>query len=627
MDYDASSIKVLKGLEAVRKRPAMYIGDIGKRGFHHLFYEILDNSIDESIAGYADKIEVILHRDGFLEVSDNGRGIPVNEHPQFKKSALELVVTTLHAGGKFDKKAYKISGGLHGVGISVVCALSEYMEVTVKREGKVFRQKYSRGKALTPVEIIGETEETGTSVKFKPDPEIFTWKEFDPEIIKERIREVSFLNKNISITFKNYNKEPPEEETFKYEKGLADFVEFLNSGNKVISPTMYGNGENDLVKVEFAFAYNDTYHEKLYSYVNNIRTEEGGTHVSGFKAALTRAINDFIKKNSLLKDGKRVSGDDVEEGLTAVISVLHPEPQFEGQTKTKLGNSEVKGIVDSIAFSKIKEWLEINKDAARIITKKIISNMEAREAARRVKENLRRKSVFESSLLPGKLADCSTHELENSELFIVEGDSAGGSAKQGRDREFQAILPLKGKILNVEKASMEKLLRNEEIKNIIFAIGTDIGESFNYSKLRYGRIIIMTDADVDGSHIRTLLLTLFFRYFRPLIEKGHIYIARPPLYKVSKGKQVYYAYSDEELNQLLSTIPNANVQRYKGLGEMNPEQLWKTTMDPENRVLKRVSIEDAIKADELFSILLGENVEVRRRFIEEHALEVKELDV
>ncbi len=626
MSYDASSIKVLKGLEAVRKRPAMYIGDIGKRGYHHLFYEVLDNAVDESIAGFADKITVILHKDGMLEVRDNGRGIPVDIHPEFKKSALELVVTTLHAGGKFDKKAYKISGGLHGVGISVVCALSEYMEITVKRDGKIYRQKYSRGKALSEVEIIGETEETGTEVKFKPDHEIFTWEGFDPDVIEERIQELSFLNKNIAFIFKN--EITGEEKSFRYEKGIMEFVRYLSSGSKMISEVMYGSGENNLIKVEFSFAYTDTYHEKLYSYVNNIRTEEGGTHVSGFKSALTRAINDFIKSTGLLKDGKRVRGEDVSEGLTAVISVLHPDPQFEGQTKTKLGNSEVKGIVESIAFSSIKEWFEINKDHAKLIARKVISNMEAREAAKRVKDSLRRKTVFESSLLPGKLSDCSTKELEKSELFIVEGDSAGGSAKQARDREFQAILPLKGKILNVEKANMEKLLRNEEIRSIILAIGTDIGDSFDYSKLRYGKIIIMTDADVDGSHIRTLLLTLFFRYFRPLIEKGHIYIARPPLYKITKGKNVYYAYSDEELEQIKKTVgTNVSVQRYKGLGEMNPEQLWETTMDPEKRVLKLVTIEDAIKADELFSILLGENVEVRREFIEKHALEVKELDV
>ncbi len=625
MDYDASSIKVLKGLEAVRKRPAMYIGDIGKRGYHHLFYEILDNAIDEAIAGYAKRIEVTLYEDDRIEVKDDGRGIPVDIHPQYGKSALELVVTTLHAGGKFDKKSYKISGGLHGVGISVVCALSEYMKVRVEREGKIYEQEYSRGKALTEVKVVGNTERKGTTVLFKPDEEIFTWKGFDPSIIEERIRELSFLNKNIEIIFRN--RKDGEEKVFKFENGIVDFVSYLNRGVKQIHESiMYGEGENGLVKVEFAFAYNDTYISKLYSYVNNIRTIEGGTHLSGFKTALTRAINEFIKNNNMLKD-KRVSGEDVEEGLTAVISVLHPEPQFEGQTKTKLGNGEVKGIVDSIAFAKIREWFELNRDDAKTIAKKVIANMEAREAARRVKETLRRKTVFENSLLPGKLADCSTKEIEKAELFIVEGDSAGGSAKQGRDREFQAILPLKGKILNVEKANIEKLLKSEEIRNIITVIGTDIMENFDINKLRYGKIIIMTDADVDGSHIRTLLLTLFFRYFKPLVERGNIYIARPPLYKVWKGKQVYYAYSEEEMKKLVESLGKANVQRYKGLGEMNPEQLWETTMNPENRVLKKVSVEDAMKADELFSILLGENVEVRRAFIEKHALDVKEIDV
>ncbi len=624
MEYDASSIKILKGLEAVRKRPAMYIGDVGKKGFHHLLFEIVDNAVDESIAGYADEIVVTLHEDGSVEVRDNGRGIPVDIHKETGKSALEIVVTTLHAGGKFDKKSYKISGGLHGVGISVVCALSEWMEVVVKRNGKVFRQRYARGNPTTGVEVIGEAKDSGTIVRFKPDPLIFGERSFDFELVEERIKELSFLNKRVKFLL--IDKRKGIEKEFSHKGGIVDFVSHLSQGYKVISENFYMDSEKNNIKVEVSFLYTDTYYEKLYSYVNNIRTEEGGTHVSGFKAALTKAINDFISSKGLLK-GKRVRGEDVGEGLIAVISVLHPDPQFEGQTKTKLGNSEVKGIVESLLFSSLKEWFEIREDQARIIAKKVIANMEAREAARRVRENLRRKSVFETSLLPGKLADCSSKEVEKTELFIVEGDSAGGSAKQARDRNFQAILPLKGKILNVEKASMDKLLKSEEIRNIILAIGTDMGENFDYSKLRYGKIIIMTDADVDGSHIKTLLLTLFFRYFRPLIEKGHIFLAKPPLYKVTKGKKVFYAYSDEELEKLRKELGNIGVQRYKGLGEMNPEQLWETTMNPETRILKKVTIEDAIKADELFSILLGENVEVRREYIQKHALEVKELDI
>ena len=626
--YDASSIKILKGLEAVRKRPAMYIGDISKKGFHHLLWEVLDNAVDEALAGYAKKIVVKLYKDGSVSVEDDGRGIPVDIHPEEKKSALELVVTTLHAGGKFDKKAYKVSGGLHGVGISVVCALSEWMEVVVKRQGKVYRQRYERGKAVSPVEEIGEAKEgeTGTFVRFKPDEEIFQWKEFDEKVIEERLKELSYLNKGIKFILIN---KQGEEKLFYTEKGIVEFVELLSSGKKPLHEPFYFSTtkEEQKLKLEISFLYTESYYETLYAYVNNIRTEEGGTHVSGFKAALTRALNDYIKRNKLLPESKRISGEDVGEGLVAVISLLHPDPQFEGQTKTKLGNAEVKGFVDSSFYSALKEWLEVNKDAARIIAKKVISNMQAREAAKRAKETIRRKTAFESSLLPGKLADCSTHKLESSELFIVEGDSAGGSAKQARDREFQAILPLKGKILNVEKASLEKLLRNDEIKSIILAIGTGFGENFDISKLRYGKIIIMTDADVDGSHIKTLLLTLFFRYMRPLIEKGFVYLARPPLYKVSYGNRVFYAYNDKELSSLLSSFPKARVQRYKGLGEMNPSQLWESTMDPSKRVLIKVKIEDALAADNLFSVLMGTDVAKRREFIEKHALEVKELDV
>ena len=499
------------------------------------------------------------------------------------------------------------------------------MEVIVKRNGKIYRQRYSRGKPLSSVEEIGEANESGTTVIFKPDSEIFGERSFDGEVVRERVLELSYLNSNATFIFEDERVE--KREVFKAEKGLSDFAKYLASGLKAIVEPIHGKGESERIKVEFAFLYADTYYEKFYSYVNNIRTEEGGTHVSGFKAALTRALNDFIKKNRLLPEGKKINGEDASEGLVGVISVLHPEPQFEGQTKTKLGNGEVKGIVDSIAYSFLKEWMEIHQQEAKAIARKVISNMEAREAAKRAKESIRRKTVFESSLLPGKLADCSTHDLEKSELFIVEGDSAGGSAKQARDREFQAILPLKGKILNVEKASMEKLLKSEEIRNIIMAIGTGIGDEFDIKKLRYGKIIIMTDADVDGSHIRTLLLTLFYRYFKPLIEQGRIYIARPPLYRVSKGNKVFYAYSDEELKKIIESIGEARVQRYKGLGEMNPQQLWETTMDPTKRTLIRVTVEDSLKADELFSILMGEEVAPRRAFIQKHALDIKELDV
>ncbi len=626
-EYKAEDIKVLEGLEAVRKRPAMYIGDVGKRGFHHLLMEIIDNAIDEAMAGYAKNIWVRLLKDNYAEVEDDGRGIPVDIHPQYGKSALEIVTTVLHAGGKFDKKAYKVSGGLHGVGISVVNALSEHMIVEVYRDGKIYRQEYRRGKPLYPVKVVGETDKRGTKVTFKPDPEIFGEQTWDRELIAFRLRELSFLNAGVRITLEDLRGEEPWRETYYSEEGLKGFVKFLNEGKEPIHRNVLHAKQDGEVSVEFALQYNKTYYETLYSYVNNIHTEEGGTHVSGFKAALTRALNDYMRAKGLLKKDKKISGEDAKEGLCAVIHVKVLEPQFEGQTKTKLGNSEVKGIVESFAYSAIREFLETHPEDAKEIAKKVISAMEAREAARKAREVVRRKSVFESHTLPGKLADCIERDPEKAELFIVEGESAGGSAKQGRDRYTQAILALKGKIINSEKAPPIKVLKNEEIRNIIQTVGTGIKENFDISKLRYGKIIIMTDADVDGSHIRTLLLTFFFRYMPQLIKRGHLYAAQPPLYKVKHRGKVHYAYSDEELEELRQRLgEKIEVQRFKGLGEMNPRELWETTMDPERRILRKITIDEAELADKLFSILMGENVEARREFIVRHALEA-ELDV
>jgi DNA gyrase subunit B len=623
--YGAESIKVLEGLDAVRKRPAMYIGDTGKKGLNHLLFEVVDNSVDEALAGFCKNIEVTIKKDGSAIVKDDGRGIPTEIHPEYKISALELVITKLHAGGKFEKGAYKISGGLHGVGVSVVNALSEWMEVEVHRDGKIYRQQYKRGGPVTPVEVVGEAADTGTIVRFKPDPLIFKETSFDHDIIRERLKELSFLNKGLRIVFRD--EEKGTEEEFLHTGGIAEFVVELNKAKVTLHQPIYFQKEVDGCVVEYAIQYNDGYYETVYTFANYIRTEEGGTHLSGFRSALTRAINDYIEENGLLKGEEKVSGDDVKEGLTAVLSVKLPEPQFEGQTKTKLGNSEMKGFVDSIVYDTLKTWFLEHPEDARKIALKCINAMEAREAAKKAKEMIRRKSVFETSVLPGKLADCIEQDPEKAELFIVEGDSAGGSAKQGRDRQTQAILPLKGKILNVEKAPIHKIVKSEEIKNIILALGCGFEDDFDISKLRYHRIIIMTDADVDGSHIRTLLLTLFYRYMREIIERGYLYIAQPPLYRVRKGKVVRYAYTDEELGKILAEMGEADVQRYKGLGEMNPEQLWETTMNGETRTLKKVTIEDAAIADELFSILMGENVEPRREFIEKHAIEVKELDV
>jgi len=628
--YDAAKIQVLKGLDAVRRRPAMYIGDVSKRGLHHLVYEVVDNSIDEAVAGYCKNITVILNKDCSVTVEDDGRGIPVDKHPTQKKPAVEVVMTMLHAGGKFDKTAYKVSGGLHGVGISVVNALSEWCEVRVSRDGNVYYQKYERGKPLDKLKIIGKSTKTGTSTSFKPDPKVFPKIEFDYNIISTRMMELAFLNKGLKITIKK--EETGESSVYQSKGGLAEFVRYIDKNRIPIhKKPIFIEKDKDGVFIEIAMEYNDSYTENIFSYANNINTIEGGFHLSGFKTALTRTLNNYNIKNNNSRNNKvSFDGEDVREGLTAVISVKVPEPQFEGQTKTKLGNSEVKGIVESLFGEKFGEFLEENPSVAKAIIEKCASSARAREAARRARELTRRKSALEGSTLPGKLADCSVTDPEHCEIYLVEGDSAGGSAKQGRDRRFQAILPLKGKILNVEKARIDKILANEEIRTIVTALGTGIGsEEFDISKLRYNKVIIMTDADVDGSHIRTLLLTFFFRYMKALVEFGKIYIAQPPLYKLKKGRNEAYAYTEEERELLAKEFGNdgIGVQRYKGLGEMNPDQLWSTTMDPEKRILLQVTMDDAAEADVIFSTLMGDNVEPRREFIEKNAKYVRNLDV
>ncbi len=628
--YDASKIQVLKGLEAVRRRPAMYIGDVSSRGLHHLVYEVVDNSIDEALAGYCDKIDVIINEDESITVVDNGRGIPVDIHPVEKKPALEVVMTVLHAGGKFDKKAYKVSGGLHGVGVSVVNALSEWMIAEVYRDGAHYRQEYERGVPKGPVKKIGPAKKTGTKISFKPDKDIFKRVKIKYEILQERLRELAFLNKNIRIRL--IDKRTGQEEVFKYSGGIIEFVKYIDQGRTPIhKKPMYFEGEREGVPVEIALEYTDSYTENIYTYVNNIHTIEGGSHLVGFKSALTKTLNNYAVKNKLLKNSNiTFTGEDVREGLTAVISVKVAEPQFEGQTKTKLGNSEVRGIVESIFAEGLSNFLEENPSVARKIIEKCLTAARSREAARKARELTRRKSALENSNLPGKLADCSIEDPEHCEIYLVEGDSAGGSAKQGRDRQFQAILPLRGKILNVEKARLDKILSNEEIRTIVSALGTGIGsDEFDISKLRYGKVIIMTDADVDGAHIRTLLLTFFFRYMRELIDHGHVYIAQPPLYRIYNGKEEYYAYDDDERDEILQKLEKKNitVQRYKGLGEMNPDQLWKTTMDPEHRTLRQVTVEEAFEADHIFSMLMGDKVEPRRKFIEENAKYATNIDV
>lgn len=625
--YKAEDIQILEGLSAVRKRPAMYIGSVDLRGLHHLVYEVVDNSIDEAMAGFCNKISVVIHSGDSVTVTDNGRGIPVDIHPKYHKSALEIVMTKLHAGGKFDNKAYKVSGGLHGVGISVVNALSKRVIVEVKRDGKVYLQEYELGFPKEDVKVIGNTAENGTKVTFFPDKDIFTETEFHFETLSGRLRELAFLNKGLFITITDERTAKTQE--FKYSNGIVEFVEFLNKNKNPIHSTIHFEKEKNNVSVEIAAQYNDGYQENVFSFANNINTTEGGTHLAGFKTALTRTLNNYAEKAKVLQGEEKLTSDDVREGLTAVISVKLMQPQFEGQTKTKLGNSEIKGIVDSIVNERLSCFLEENPKDARIIIEKSINAAKAREAARKARELTRRKGILNHGSLPGKLADCSEKEPAKSEIYLVEGDSAGGSTKQGRDRKFQAVLPLKGKILNVEKARLAKIFANEEITSMITALGTGIGEEFDIAKARYKKIIIMSDADVDGAHIRTLLLTFFYRYMKPLVEQGYIYIAQPPLYKVTKGKKAFYIYNDDKLKELYQQIgsENTGLQRYKGLGEMNPQQLWETTMDPENRIIIQVTIEDVVEADKIFTILMGEDVESRRRFIEEHAKEVVNLDV
>ena len=620
--YDENQIQVLEGLEAVRKRPGMYIGSTSSRGLHHLVYEIVDNSIDEALAGYCKKIVVTINVDNSIEVVDDGRGMPVGMHPKMKKPTVEVIMTILHAGGKFGGGGYKVSGGLHGVGASVVNALSEKCIVTIKREGSIWQQTYERGKVVSDLENIGSSNETGTTVYFKPDSEIFDETVYDFSILSQRLRELAFLNKGIHITL--IDKRDDNKEEFHYEGGIKSFVSYLNRNKETLHPEpIYVEGIKDKVSVEVALQYNDGYTENLFSFANNIDTVEGGTHLVGFKTAVTRVFNDYGKKYGYLKENdKKLSGEDIREGLTAVVSVKIEEPQFEGQTKTKLGNSEVRGIVDSIVAENVGIFLEENPGIGKIIIDKALMASRAREAARKARE-LTRKSVLERSSLPGKLADCSSKDPKECEIYIVEGDSAGGSAKQGRDRKFQAILPLRGKIMNVEKQRLDKILGSDTIRSMVTAIGAGIGPEFDIEKIRYNRIIIMTDADVDGAHIRTLLLTFFYRYMRELIDGGHVYIAQPPLFRVKKGKNQEYAYTDAELNEILEAFGgkdnSTDIQRYKGLGEMNAEQLWDTTMDPEKRILKKVTVGDAMLADEIFTILMGEKVEPRKEFIIQNA--------
>ena len=630
-EYGASQIQVLEGLEAVRKRPGMYIGSTGPRGLHHLVYEIVDNSIDEALQGYCDRIYVSLNEDGSVTVKDDGRGIPVETHPKTGKSTLETVLTVLHAGGKFGGGGYKVSGGLHGDGISVVNALSKWLVADVYRDGKIYRQTYEKGITTSALEVVGESHHTGTIINFMPDETIFDEIEFKYETLEHRLRELSFLNKGVKIVFEDKREGSQRKKEFHYEGGLVEFVKYLNKTKTPIhDDVVYIDKKVGDSIVEIAMQYTDGYTENIYSFANNIDTHEGGTHLAGFKAALTKTVNDYAKRNKLIKENEgNLTGEDIREGLTAVISVKLPDPQFEGQTKTKLGNTYMRGNVDGVTVEELGAFLEENPTTARTIVDKGLRAQRAREAAKRARELTRRKSVLESTSLPGKLADCAEKDPAKSEIFLVEGDSAGGSAKQGRDRHTQAILPLRGKILNVEKSRLDRILSSDEIKNMITAFGCGIGNDFDLEKARYHKIVIMTDADVDGAHIRTLLLTFFFRYMRPLIENGYVYAAQPPLYKVKKQKKEYYVYSDKELEVLLEEIGRTGVelQRYKGLGEMNAEQLWDTTMNPETRTLLQVTIEDAVMADQVFSMLMGDKVGPRKEFIEENATYVTNLDI
>ena len=628
-NYNADNIKVLKGLEAVRKRPAMYIGGTSERGLHHLVYEVVDNSIDEALAGYCDLIKVTITNEGEVEVEDNGRGIPVDMHPDLKIPAVQVVMTVLHAGGKFDDKSYKVSGGLHGVGVSVVVALSEYLEVRIHKDGKIHYQRYEKGVAVTGLEIQGDTDRTGTVIRFKPDDTIFETITFSFDYLTTRLRELAFLNRGVRIMLKDDRNDRLHD--FKYDGGIVSFVEYLNQNKKPLSPNpVYMALEKDGVDIEVSMQYNEGYQENIFSFANNINTIEGGTHLSGFKTGLTRAVNNYIRNADLLKNEKiSPTGEDIREGLTAVLSVKLSNPQFEGQTKTKLQNSEVEGLVNSVVYEKLTTYFEEHPAEAKLVTSKSIMAARSREAARKARELTRRKSVLESGSLPGKLADCSINDPAQTELFLVEGDSAGGSAKQGRERAFQAILPLWGKMLNTEKARVDRVLNNDKIQPIILAIGAGVGQDFDISKIRYHKVIIMADADVDGAHISTLLMTFFYRYMKPLIEHGHLYIAMPPLFLVRKGKQKRYVFSEEERDEAIAELGDKGVmvQRYKGLGEMNPEQLWETTMDPEKRTMISVKMDDAIEADRMFTILMGDEVEPRRDFIQANAQYVKNLDV
>ncbi len=628
-NYSASNIKVMKGLEAVRKRPAMYIGGTSERGLHHLVYEVVDNAIDEALAGYCDQIKITLTSQGEVEVDDNGRGIPVDEHKDEKIPALQVVMTVLHAGGKFDSASYKVSGGLHGVGVSVVVALSEYLEARVHTGGKLYYQRYERGLVASELKVLGDTDRTGTVIRFKPDPTIFETVDFSFDYLTTRLRELAFLNRGVRIVLKDERSDRVHD--FKYDGGIESFVEFLNQNKKPLgSKPFYAKSERDGMEFEIAIQYNEGYQENIFSFANNINTTEGGTHLSGFRSGLTRAVNSYIRGADLLKNEKvSPSGEDIREGITAVISVKLSNPQFEGQTKTKLQNSEVDGFVNSVVYEKLTTYFEEHPSEAKAITQKSILAARSREAARKARELTRRKSVLESGSLPGKLADCTITDPTQTELFLVEGDSAGGSAKQGRDRAYQAILPLWGKMLNTEKARVDRVLNNDKIQPIILAIGAGVGQDFDVSKIRYGSVVIMADADVDGAHISTLLLTFFYRYMKPLIEHGHVYIARPPLFLVRKGRQKKYVYSEEERDEAIADFGDKGVivQRYKGLGEMNPDQLWETTMDPENRTMISVKMDDAIEADRMFTVLMGDEVEPRREFIQANAKFVRNLDI
>lgn len=628
-EYSASEIQVLEGLEAVRKRPGMYIGSTSQRGLHHLVYEIVDNAIDEAMAGFCKNIEVVIHKDNSVTVIDDGRGIPVDIHPKLQKSGVEVVFTVLHAGGKFNERVYKVSGGLHGVGASVVNALSRYLEVEVYRDGKVYYQRYERGKPTCELKVIGETNRTGTKVTFLPDDEIFETIEFDGDVILQRLRELAFLNKGIRIVFVDEREKNAKPVELKYDGGIAEFVKFLNRNKEVLhQEPIYIEGEKNDILIEVAIQYTEDFGENIYSFANNIATIDGGTHLIGFKTAVTKAVNEYAKKYNFIKGDTQLLGEDIRDGMTAIVSVKIHEPQFEGQTKTKLGNSEARWAVENLVSEKLAAFLEENPDVSKKIIDKAILAAKAREEAKKARELvIKRKSALDSSNLPGKLADCSEKDPAKCEIFIVEGDSAGGSAKQGRDRRYQAILPLWGKMLNVEKASQDKIYSNDKLLPLIQALGVGIGNDIDLKKLRYHKIIIMADADVDGSHIRTLLLTFFYRYMRPLIENGHIYIAQPPLYKITKGKQVRYAYNEKELQRILQEMKDAQVQRFKGLGEMNAQELWETTMDPARRILLKVELEDAVMAEEIFTILMGDKVEPRREFIEKNAKYVRNLDI